>query len=145
MYKSVFILYIVCFCLYILYSREPDFFDSETMPSTIHWLQDSASQKPVPKAVYQVGKTTYSIDARYVLRSLPEGKRVEIIYNPSHPERAAVYSWWGYWVTWGEILVSAILLVGLFQVAVSVTKNPTAEALLEQLEHKPEKKKKYLD
>lgn len=145
MYKGIFILYLVCFSLYILFSREPDFFDGETMPSTIYWLQDSASKKLIPKAVYKVGNHTYNIDARYVLRSLPEGKKIEIIYNPQHPERAMVFSWWGYWITWGEILTSTILLVVLFQVAVSVTKNPTAESLLEQLEYKEEKKKKYIE
>jgi hypothetical protein len=145
MYKGIAFLYIVCFSLYIVYSREPDYFDGEFAPATIYWQTDSLNNKPIPKAVFIHGKKTYSIDARYVLRSLPEQKKLTIIYHPSHPEKAAVYSWWGYWITWGELLGSIILLVALFQVAVAVTSNPTAEALLEQLEYKEEKKKKYVD
>ena len=145
MYKGIIVLYLVCFSLYIVYSREPDFVDGETSLATIHWLPDSASQQKIPKAVYVLNKKTYAIDARYVLRSLPEGKSVEVIYNPAKPEQAAVYSWWGYMITWGEILGSVILLIALFQVAVAVTKNPTAESLLEQMEYKEEKKKRYDD
>lgn len=145
MYKGIAFLYFVCFFLYLLYTREPDFFDGETMPAIINWQMDSASQQKIPKAVYEVNKKVYAFDARYLFRSLPENKRVEIIYNSSHPERAALNKWWGYWITWGELLGSIILLIALFQVAVAVTKNPTAEAVLEQLEHKEEKKRRYDD
>jgi len=143
MYKGIFILYLVCFSLYIIYSREPDFVDGETSAATIHWLQDSASQQKIPKAVFVLNKKNYAVDARYVLRDLPEGKPVEVIFNPVKPEKAAVYSWWGYMITWGEILGSIILLVVLYQVAVAVTKNPTADSLKEQSEYVPEKKTKY--
>lgn len=145
MYKGIVILYLVCFSLYIIYSREPDFVDGEVSLATIHWLQDSASQQKIPKAVFVLNKKTYDVDARYVLRNLPEGKSVQVIYNPAKPIQAAVYSCWGYIITWGEILGSAILLIVLFQVAVAVTKNPTANALIEQLEHKIEKKRRYDD
>ena len=143
MYKGIVILYLVCFSLYIVYSREPDFVDGETSTATIHWLQDSSAQQKIPKAVFVLNKKNYAVDARYVLRNLPENKRGEVIFNPSKPERAVIYSWWGYMITWGEILGSIILLIALYQVAVAVTKNPTAESLLEQLEYKEEKKTKY--
>jgi hypothetical protein len=58
---------------------------------------------------------------------------------------AKVYNFWGYWITWGELLTSIGLFIALFQVAVAVTKNPTAESLKEQLEYKEEKKKRYDD
>lgn len=145
MYKGIAILYLVCFSLYIVYSREPDYFDGEYMPATIRWQTDSVHEQAIPKAVFTLQKKEYAIDARYVLRSLPENKKPTLIYHPSHPEKAVVYSFWGYWITWGELLGSIILFIALFQVAVAVTYNPTAEALLEQLEYKEEKKKKYDD
>ena len=143
MYKGIVILYLVCFSLYIVYSREPDFIDGEKTTATIHWLQDSIAQEKIPKAVFIVDRKEYSVDARYVLRNLPEGKRLEVIYNPAKPKQAAVYSWWGYMITWGELIGSIVLLVALFQVAVAVTKNPTPESLIEQLEYKEVKKTKY--
>jgi hypothetical protein len=143
MNKGIVILYLVCFSLYIVYSREPDFIDGEKTTGTIHWLQDSIAQEKIPKAVFIVDRKEYAVDARYVLRNLPEGKRLEVIYNPSKPKQAAVYNWWGYMITWGELIGSIVLLVALFQVAVAVTKNPTAEALIEQLEYKEVKKTKY--
>lgn len=145
MYKGITFLYLVCFSLYIVYSRDPDYFDGEIAPAQIHWLKDSSSNSLIPKAVFSHGKKEYAIDARYVLRSLPENKKLAVIYVPSKPQNAAVYSWWGYWITWGELVTSIVLLIALFQVAVAVTNNPTAEALLEQLEYKEEKKKKYDD
>jgi len=85
------------------------------------------------------------VDARYVLRDLYEGKRLFVIYEESQPEKAAVYSWWGYWITAGELFGSMVLFIALFQVAVALTKNPTAESLIEQLDYNPEKKRKYDD
>ncbi len=143
MYKGVTILYLVCFSLYVLYTREPDFFDGETQMATIHWQKDSAANEIIPKAVFSQNNNNIAIDARYVFRNLPEGKKVTVIYLPSKLQKAAVYHWWGYWIRWQELLISALLFIGLFQVAVSVTKNPTAESLLEQLEYKEEKKTKY--
>jgi len=61
------------------------------------------------------------------------------------PEKGAVYTFWGYWITWGELIMSVVLCFVLFQIAVSVTNNPSPESLIEQMEFKEEKKKKYLD
>jgi hypothetical protein len=145
MYKGIAFLYFVCFSLYIVYSREPDFFDGEFTPATIHWAKDSASNEVIPKAIFFHGKKSYAVDARYVLRNLPEGKKLEVIYVPSHPEKATVYAFFGYWITWGELAASIVLFIALFQVAVAVTNNPTAEAKLEQSKYKEEKKRKYDD
>jgi hypothetical protein len=143
MYKGVAFLFFVCFGCYILFTREPDFFDGETAPATIHWLHDSATNQTIPKAVFKVSANTFSVDARYVFRTLTENKRVEVIYNTAHPNKAAIYSWWGYWIKWGEWIIAILLLIALFQIAVSVTSNPTAEALIEQMEYKEVKKTKY--
>jgi len=145
LYKSITILYLVCFTCFIFFTRQPDYLDGEITSATIHWVKDSASQQSFPKAFFSIGKNYYSADARYVLRDLYEGKKVEVIYEAAQPQKAAVYSWWGYWMTAGELIGSLTLFVILFQVAVAVTKNPTAESLIEQLDYNPEKKRRYDD
>ena len=145
MYKSITILYLVVFSTYIFFTRQPDYFDGEISTATIHWAKDSISKQPIPKAFFSIGKNYYSVDARYVLRDVYEGKKLFVIYEESQPEKATVYSWWGYWITAGELFGSMVLFIALFQVAVALTKNPTAESLIEQLDYNPEKKRKYDD
>lgn len=143
MYKFISILYLVIFSLYVWFSRQPDYFDGEFAPATIVLVKDSASQKQVAKASFTVGKMAYQVDADYLFRSYTSGERVEVIYELSNPKKAAVYAFWGYWVTMGELIASIVMWLVLFQVAVGITNNPTPEALLEQLEYVPEKKTKY--
>lgn len=104
---------------------------------------DSASGRNIPKAVFHTGYQEYAVDARYVFRNLKNGDKVEVIYETEHPERAAVYRFWGYWLTWGELIATVVIYLALFQIALSVTSNPTAAALVEQLDYKPEKKRRY--
>lgn len=143
MYKSVTILYLVCFACYLIATRQPDYFDGEKAPATIQWLADSASGYSIPKAVFHDGRKEYAVDARYVFRNWQNGEKTEVIYETDHPEKAVVYAFWGYWLSWGELLGTIVIYFALFQVAVSVTSNPTAEALVEQLDYKPEKKRRY--
>jgi len=143
LYKTVIILYLVVFATFILFTRQPDYFDGEITTATIHWQKDSIQHRPIPKAVFSVGKEIYSIDAGYALRDLPENKVVDIIYESSNPNKATVYSWWGYWITLSELIASVVLFIVLLQVAIVLNKNPSADSLIEQLEFKPEKKKRY--
>lgn len=106
---------------------------------------DSISKKVVPKAIYSIGVNQYSVNASYPLINYKTNERVEVIVEHEHPSRAVVYRFWGYWITWGELLTSIVIAVLLFQVAVSITKNPTPDSLLEQLSYQPEKKTKYGD
>ena len=145
MYKLIITLYITCFGLYVLFSRQPDYFDGEKTKGTIHFIKDSITSKPHPVAIYTLNKIGYSINAAYLFRTYKEGEHVNIIYEGSLPEKAAVYSWWGYWFKWNEILFSLILLIVMFQIAVAITKNPTPESLIEQLESKSSRKRKYKD
>ncbi|MDE3236339.1 MAG: hypothetical protein KGO81_10330 [Bacteroidota bacterium] len=145
MNKTVIILYLVVFGTFVLFTRQPDYFDGEITSATIHWYKDSSATKPIPHAVFTIGKDQYACIADYIFRSLPEGKTVNVIYETAHPKQAAVYSWWGYWLTAGELVFSIVLIIVLYQIAVAVTKNPTPEAVLEQMEYQPEKKKKYVD
>lgn len=146
MYKLVAVLYFVCFGLYVLFSRQPDYFDGEFFPATIHFTADSTG-KVQPMAVFTFTHTdTIKVPAGYVFRSLKEGQRVRVIYETARPQHAQVYAWWGYWFTWGECIFSIILLLALFQIAVQVTNKPTAEALREeQAMNEPQYKRKYKD
>lgn len=145
MLKSVFILYLICFGCYILFTRQPDYFDGEKAPATIQNVYDSSLQQTIPAAVYQVNGRVYYTDARYFLRSLARKQKVRVIYETATPETAAVYTFWGYWMGWGELLFSVIGYVLLLQIAYSVTTNPNAQSFEEQLSYTPEKKRKYND
>lgn len=132
MYKLVAVLYFTCFGLYVAFSRQPDYFDSEFSPATIHYMADSTGEVQ-PHAVFTLSKTdTVKVPAQYVFRKLKEGQRVEVIYELANPKKAAVYRCWGYWFTWGECIGSVVLLLALFQMAVQVTKRPTEESLAEE-------------
>lgn len=141
MIKLVIILYIICFPVYILFSRQPDYFDGEKTTATIRFLNDSVTHNLQPFAVYTVNKNSYAINVAYFFKSYKEGENVTVIYEASQPAKGAVYSVWGYWLRWGEILFSIIFLVVMFRIAVTITSNPTPEALIEQLEDKPRKRK----
>jgi hypothetical protein len=145
LYKSITILYLVCFGCYILFTRQPDYFDGERTPATIKILMDSASGKSIPKAVFKENKKEYAVDARYFLRRWSEGEKTEVIYETEHPEKGQVYAFFGYWMSWGEIFATVFIYLALFKVALSITNNPTPEAILEQLEVNTEKKKRYQD
>ena len=106
---------------------------------------DSKTKKIIPKAFYSIGGKEFSVSALYPLVNYNPNEKVEVILEHEHPNRAVVYRFWGYWITWGELLTSIVMAVLLFQVAVSINKNPTPDALLEQLSYQPEKKTKYGD
>ncbi|MEX6687588.1 hypothetical protein QTN47_08805 [Danxiaibacter flavus] len=144
MYKTIIILYIVVFFTYVLFSRQPDYFDGEQMPATIHFVKDQ-NDKSVAKATFNVDKKDYVVNAAYLFRSFTEGEKVNIIYEKEHPEKAAVYSLWGYWLTWQELVGSIVLLIVLFQAAVKITSHPSPESLIDELEDddRPRKKRRY--
>jgi hypothetical protein len=143
--RSVFILYLICFGCYILFTRQPDYFDGEKAPATIQNVYDSVVQQTIPAAVYQAGGMWHHTDARYFLRPVKLGQKVTVIYETATPETAAVYTFWGYWLGWGELLFSVIGYVLLLQIAYSVTTNPNEQSLQDQLRYAPEKKRKYND
>lgn len=143
MFKSIFFLYLIIFGCYIVFTRVPDYFDGEKYPASIELKKDGATGLMKPMAVYQIAGKYYSINAAYPLLSYSADEKVEVIVEHEHIERGAVYRFWGYWITWGELAMSIIMAIALFQVAVSITKNPSPESLMEQLSYKEEKKTKY--
>jgi hypothetical protein len=87
LYKAIIPFYLVCFGLYIFFTRQPDYTDGEFTTGIIHFMKDSISQKPVAKANFTVDKTFYTINAAYSLRSLKEGEKISIIYETSNPHK----------------------------------------------------------
>jgi hypothetical protein len=142
--KVVIILYLVVFSLYVLFSRQPDFFDGEHTTATIHFTK--ANNENIAKANFSVNKINYDVDVNYPFRNFTEAEKVDLLYDNQNPQNASLYSIWGYWLRWQELIFSLVLLIGLFQVAVQITNNPTPEALIQELEgRKRVKKKKYDD
>jgi hypothetical protein len=142
MVKLLIILYVICFGIYILFTRQPDYFNGEKTTSAIHLTKESTG-KILPFAFYSVNDSTYSVNAAYLFRSYKENDHPTVIYEASEPSKGAVYSIWGYWIRWGEVLFSIAFLIVLFRVAVAITSNPTPEALIEELESKPFRRRKY--
>jgi len=145
MYRSISLIYLALYGCFVIFARQPDYFDGEITSATIHFAKDSATQVIVPFANFSVGANKYSVKASYPLRPLNESDKIEVIYDSTNPKKAVIYSIWGYWILWDELLVSLVIYLILFQVAVGITNNPTPEALIEQLEFKPKPKRKYDD
>ncbi len=138
MFKTILPFYVICFLLYIFFSRQPDYLDGEFTTGNIHYIKNSA------KVFFTVDKKTFIANASYPLRKLNENEFVTIIYDTSNPAKAAVYKWWGYWLQWDEILASVIIPFILYFAATAITGNPTPEALIDELEMKRNiKRRKY--
>lgn len=143
MTKTILTFYLVMFGIYVLFSRQPDWFDSELYPATIHAVTDARNTNKVYKAVYTYNSMEFSVEAAYPLRVLAEGDKVEVIFEYNNPRKASFYAWWGYWIKWEELIVSAILCIVLFQIAVAVNINPDEAAKQRDLARAPEIKRKY--
>ncbi len=139
MYKLLVILYVVCYACYIFYTREPDYFDGEIATANIKIDQLTKSEV----AVFNVMDKTYFVNASYPLRKLIQNEQVHVIFKVNEPEVAVVYSFWGYWFKWGELLMSSILLLVLFYFSVSITNNPSPESLYEQQNYVETPQRKY--
>ncbi len=146
-FKNVTILFLVIYPLYVLFSRQPDFFDGEMSHAVIRQQFDSASGENVSLAVYAIDRKTYRFDAAYSFRHFADGEKVKIIYEASNPSRAAVYAVWGYWIRWKEMLAVLIMFVVAYLMAAGITSHPTPESLIEEMEgSQPQpRKRRYED
>ena len=134
LYKAIVPFYIVCFALYIFFTRQPDYLDGEFTTGTVHFAEDSVSKRPIGKASFTVDTAYYLITAAYPLRDLTEGEKVNIIYEAANPQQAAVYRWWGYWIKWDELVASILIPVIFLFAANAITRNPTPQSLIEQMQ-----------
>ena len=66
--------YVICFSLYIFFSRQPDYVDGEFTNGVIHYIKDS-NQKPEPAAFFTVDTTNYKATAAYPFRNLKENEK----------------------------------------------------------------------
>jgi len=125
--KIVVILYVVCFGFYVLLPRQPDYFDGEVTSAVIVKNNDSLL------AEYTDGKQMHYATVKYPFM-YNEGEKVKVIYELSDHSKGSVYELWGYWIQFGELIASLVVVVVLYGVSVTLTSNPTPEALLEELE-----------
>jgi len=133
MLKTLLPFYIICFALYIFFSRQPDYLDGEFTNGVIHYIKDS-NQKQRPEVFFTVDTTGYKANAAYVFRRLKENEEVMVIYDTLKPANAAVYKWWGYWLQWDELLASILIPLVFYFGASLITRHPTPKTLLEEME-----------
>ncbi len=110
-----------------MFTRQPDYFDSER---TIGIIIQHNNRLIAQFA--EAGNIYYAVVPYEFLHHSNE--RVEVIYETSDLSKAKQYGVLGYWITFGELIVSLIIISVLYYVAVSVTNNPTSEALIEEME-----------
>lgn len=137
MIKSAIILFITCFLIYLPFSREPDYFDSETTPANIIQRGDKIV------AEYNEFGKPYILQLDKQVYGSKIGQRVEVRYELSHPEKAVINKAWGYWFVGKEIAWSFGIFALLLGVAFATTNQPHPDALAEQLNYKQENKTKY--
>jgi len=135
--KSAIILFVVCFLLYLPFSRQPDYFDSETAPANIK-LKDSH----IVAEYSEYGKY-YFIKADSMTYHSRIGARVEVIYELREPANAKINKPWGYWLIPEELAWSVGAFVVLLGVAYATTHRPHPSAIAEQLKVADAPKKKY--
>ena len=136
MIKSAIILFVICF-FYLPFSRQPDYFDSETAPATIK-LKDGR----VVAEYSEYGKY-YAIKVDSMTYHNRIGARVEVIYELREPAHAKINQAWGYWLIPEELAWSFGVFVVLLGVAYATTHRPHPNAIAEQLKGTNAPKKKY--
>lgn len=138
MIKSAIILFVTCFLLYLPFSRQPDYFDSETAPAIIQWKGDA-----IVAAYSEYGKN-YFLTLNKANFQNRIGEKLEVIYELREPAHAKINKLIGYWVIPIEIAWSFGIFVILLGIAYATTHRPHPKSLAEQLEVKKESKKKYV-
>ena len=130
----------------MFFSREPDYQEGDFSAAVIHFEKDSATQKKLPFAYFTLPHHLYKVAADYPFKSFAEGEKTKVIYDIGNPQKASVYSLWGYWIRWKELLAFLVLFFLAYQAAAAVTSNPTPEAVIEEIEGmKPKPKRRKYD
>ncbi len=137
MFKSAIILFVTCFLLYLPFSRQPDYFDSETAPAIIEIKGDTIT------AHYSEFGKSYYLKLETEKYKNKVGSKIEVIYELSRPEKAVINKAWGYWLIPMELAWSFGLFAVLLGIAYATTHRPHPAALDEQLNFTEVPKKKY--
>jgi len=141
MIKSAVILFLTCFLLYLPFSRVPDYFDSETAPGMI--IKEGTGSATKIMAVYSEYGKEYKLELDSAEYASKIGKKVELIYELSDPQKAAVSRLWGYWLIPIELAWSFGVFSVLLGIAYATTHKPHPSAIAEQLKGEEAPKKKY--
>jgi len=136
--KSVLILFIACFLVYLPFSRTPDYFDSVTTPALIVPNTSGVS------AVFQESGKQYQVALDPAIYQSKIGSRIEIRYELSAPQYAKLNQAIGYWFEPKEILGAFLILIILLIAAYATTHQPDAASLKEQIDFKKEDTGKYV-
>jgi hypothetical protein len=144
LYKAAVILYLVCFFCYVLFSRNPDYFEGEFVRGVVSKASYSPKEKRPELVVnYQVGSEQLQYKTNmWFLSSYNRGEIVTIIYNPANPSVSCIYAFIGYWIKWPEFLFTAGFFSILFIAAKSITGQNSTE---NDLDDKEVRKRRYDD
>ena len=138
LYKPVAILFVFCLVCYIVFSRSPDYFDSEFANGVI-----DINAKGEKILTYSIDRKKYKVIIEgWGASQVAKGETVRIIYNPSDPAEASLYSFFAYWFKLKELLFSIGGCVILFIAAVFITGKETPYYYTEE---ELRKKRKYDD
>lgn len=119
----------------------PDFFDSERTPATIVREATSTTTKIV--AVYTENGKVYHLELDSATYASQLGKKIELIYELSDPQKATVNKIWGYWLIPVELTWSFGVFSGLLGIAYATTHRPHPSAITEQLKDDDTPQQKY--
>lgn len=117
LFKTAAILYFACFTCYIFFSRKPDYFDSEYTKGIV--VVNSTGNKEVE---YLIDNINYTIPLHgWGASPVAKGQPVTVIYNPSVPSDGSMYTFFNYWITLPELLLTACVFIVLLYAAVFIT------------------------
>lgn len=123
--------------LYMPFSRQPDFFDSETASAIIQL------KKGKLVATYLVNGQYYylSLDAKTYHHRI--GERVQVIYALGKPLQVKMNKTWGYWLIPAELVGSFSVFFILLAAAFATTYRPHPKSMEQQISTEKEAKSKY--
>ena len=119
----------------------PDYFDSETAPGMI--IKEVAGTRTKIMAVYSEYGKEYKLELDSAEYASKIGKKLEVIYELSNPQKAVVNKCWGYWLIPNELAWSFGGFAALLAIAYATTHKPDPSAIAEQLKGEVAPKKKY--
>jgi len=127
-----------------LFSRVPDYFEGEFIEGVVTKAGFSpALNKPELVVDYKAGSETLHYKTNmWFLTTHKTGEKVTVIYDPSNPSQACIFTFIGYWLKWSELFFSIFFFMALFIAAVFITGKNSTEPLT------PEdriRKRKYKD
>ncbi len=127
-----------------MFSRVPDYFEGEFIEGVVTKAGFSpALNKPELVVDYKAGSETFHYKTNmWFLTTHKTGEKVTVIYDPSNPSQACIFTFIGYWLKWSELFFSIFFFMALFIAAVFITGKNSTEPLT------PEdriRKRKYKD